>query len=71
MTGSSLGENCNCFVVAGEEPSPTYGSFSFGALSNHLVFGFLGGIVPVIKINNLLENAYKATLDNIYIYIYI
>jgi hypothetical protein len=32
MTGSILGENSNCFAAAGEEPSPTSGSFSFDAL---------------------------------------
>jgi hypothetical protein len=49
MTGSGLGENSNCFAAAGEEPSPTSGSFSFGALGDRLVVGFLGGIVPAIE----------------------
>jgi hypothetical protein len=47
MTSSCLGANSNCFVAPGEEPSPTSGSFSLGALDDHLVVGFLGGIVPV------------------------
>jgi hypothetical protein len=37
----------NCFVIPGEEPSPTSGSFIFGALNDRLVVGFLGGIVPI------------------------
>lgn len=45
MTGSGLGENCNCFAAPEEEPSPTSGSFSLGALGDRLVVGFLGGIV--------------------------
>jgi hypothetical protein len=49
MTGSSLGENSNCFVGPGDEPSPTSGSFSLGALGDRLVFGFFGGIVPANK----------------------
>jgi hypothetical protein len=49
MTGSSLGENSNFFAAVGEEPSPTSGSFSFDALGDHLVVGFLGGIVPRIE----------------------
>jgi hypothetical protein len=50
MTGSGLGVYSNCFATPGEEPSPTSGSFSFGALDDHLVVGFLGGIVPATKI---------------------
>jgi hypothetical protein len=46
LLGSGLGENSNCFVDSGEEPSPTSGSFSLGALDDRLMFGFLGGIVP-------------------------
>jgi hypothetical protein len=45
-TGSSLGAHSNCLAVPREEPSPISGSFSFGALSEHLVVGFIGGIVP-------------------------
>jgi hypothetical protein len=51
MTGSGLRVYSNCFATPGEEPSPNSGSFSFGALDDHLVVGFLGGIVPAIKIN--------------------
>ena len=51
MTGSNLGENSNCFDAAGKEPSPTYGSFSFGALRDRLVVGFLGGIFLAIETN--------------------
>jgi hypothetical protein len=47
MIGSSLGAYSNCLAVPGEEPSPVSGYFSFGALGDHLVVGFLGGIVPV------------------------
>jgi len=46
MTGSGLEAYSNCFVTLGEETSPTFGSFSFGALDDRLVVGFLGGIVP-------------------------
>jgi hypothetical protein len=49
MIGSGLGVYYNYFVTPGEEPSPTSGSFSFGALGDRLVFGFLGGIVPATK----------------------
>jgi hypothetical protein len=38
-------------MTLGEEPSPTYGSFSFGAFSNHLVVVFLGGIILAFEIN--------------------
>jgi hypothetical protein len=51
MKGTDFGENSNCFVAVGEEPSPTYGSFSFDALRDFLVVCFLGGNVPAIKIN--------------------
>jgi hypothetical protein len=50
MNGSSLGVNYNSFAAAGEDPSPTSSSFSFGALEDHLVVGFIGGIVPAIEI---------------------
>jgi hypothetical protein len=50
MTGSGLCVNSNCLVTPGEEPSPNSGSFSFDALDDHLVVGFLGGIVPAIEI---------------------
>jgi hypothetical protein len=46
MTGTGFGVNSNCFATTGEELSPTSGSFSFGALGDFLVVGFLGGIVP-------------------------
>jgi hypothetical protein len=66
IIGSGLGENSNCFSAPGEEPSPTSGSFSLGALDDRLVVGFLGGIVPAIKINPL-GPAYRETLDkNVY-----
>jgi hypothetical protein len=51
MTGSSLGVYSNCLTTPGEEPSPTSGYFSFGALSYRLVVDFLGRIVPPFKIN--------------------
>jgi hypothetical protein len=41
-----LGAYSSCFEIPGEEPSPTYDSFSFGALDDRLVVGFLGSIVP-------------------------
>jgi hypothetical protein len=50
MTGYGLRVYSNCFVALGEEPSPTSGSFSFCALGDRLVVGFLGGIVPTTKI---------------------
>jgi hypothetical protein len=37
-------------VSPGEDPLPTFGSFIFGSLGDHLVVGFLGGIVPETKI---------------------
>jgi hypothetical protein len=40
-TGSTLGVYSNCLAVPGEEPSPIFGSFSFGALEKNLVVGFL------------------------------
>jgi hypothetical protein len=51
MIGSNLGVYSNCFAAPGEEPSPTFGSFSFSSLDDCLVVGFLGGIVPATKIN--------------------
>jgi hypothetical protein len=65
MTSFSLGENSNCFVIDGEDPSPTSDSFSFNALGDRLVVGFLGGIVPAIK-KNPLETAYRETMDKIH-----
>jgi hypothetical protein len=50
MTGYGLEVYSNCLAAPGEEPSPTSGSFSFGALDDRLVVGFLGGIVPTIEI---------------------
>jgi hypothetical protein len=49
MTGSDLGIYSNYLATPGEEPSPTSGSFNFGALGDHLVFGFLGSIVPATE----------------------
>jgi hypothetical protein len=46
MTGSTLGAYSNCLAVLGEEPSHISASFSFGALGECLVVGFLGGILP-------------------------
>jgi hypothetical protein len=43
---SGLGTYSNYLAVPREEPSPVSGSFSFGALGECLVVGFLGGIVP-------------------------
>ena len=45
-TCSGLGAYSNCLVVPREEPSPVSGSFSFSSLDEHLVVGFLDGIVP-------------------------
>jgi hypothetical protein len=50
MTGFSLRVYSNCFVALAEEPSPTCGSFIFGALEDRLVVVFLGVIVPTTKI---------------------
>jgi hypothetical protein len=66
MTGSDLIVYSNCFSIPREGPSHTYGSFSFGALSDRLVVGLLGVIVHAIK-TNPLETAYIETLDKIYI----
>jgi hypothetical protein len=49
MTGSSLNVYSNYLMTLGEEPSPTSGSFNFGALDDHLVVGFLGNIVPTTQ----------------------
>jgi hypothetical protein len=46
MTGSGLGTYSNFFEIPGEEPSPTSSSFTFGALEECLVVGFLNDIVP-------------------------
>jgi hypothetical protein len=51
MTCPSLIVYYNCFVAPGEVPSPNFGSFSFSTLDDSLVVGFLGGIVPTIKID--------------------
>jgi hypothetical protein len=66
INGYGLGGNSNCFASLEEEASPTYGSFILGTLSDHLVVGFIGGIVPTIEINPL-RPAYKETLDKMYI----
>ena len=66
ITGFGPGENSNCFDAPGEETSPTSGSFSLVALGDHLVVGFLGGIIPAIEINSL-GHAYRETLDKMYI----
>jgi hypothetical protein len=42
---STLGAYSNFLVVPGEEPSPVFGSLSFGALNEFLVVGFLYDIV--------------------------
>jgi hypothetical protein len=60
-TSSGLGAYSNCFAAPGEEPSPTSGYFSFGALGDHLVVGFLGGIVPATKI--IFQRLCKTKLD--------
>jgi len=58
--------NFNFFAIAGEEPSPTSGSFSFGALGDCLLFGFLGGVVAAIEIIPL-GPMYREMLDkNVY-----
>jgi hypothetical protein len=54
MTGYGLGVYSNCLAALGEEPLPTSGSFSFGALDDRLVVGFLDGIVPATQ-NKSLE----------------
>jgi hypothetical protein len=65
MTGSSLRVNSNCFFVLGDESSPTSGSFSLGALDDHLVFGILKVIVSANqKIKKLLGYVCRAILDN-------
>jgi hypothetical protein len=64
MTGSGLEMYYNCFATHGEEPSPNSSSFIFGALGDRLVVGFLGGIVPAIKLN--LQRLCKKKMDKIY-----
>jgi len=39
-------EKSICLIVSGEDPSSTSDSLGFGALGEHLVIGFLGGIFP-------------------------
>jgi hypothetical protein len=46
MTGSGLGIYSNCLTIHGEETSPICSYFSFGALGERLVVGFVGGIFP-------------------------
>jgi hypothetical protein len=41
--------NSNCLATLGEEPSPTFGSYRFGAIGDFLVVGLFGGIVPAKK----------------------
>jgi hypothetical protein len=53
-TGSGLGMYSNFLVIPGEEPSLVSGSFFFGALDEHLVVGFLNGIVPLKLSKTLL-----------------
>jgi hypothetical protein len=36
-------------AVPGEEPSPVSSSFILGAFDEHLVVGFLGGILPATR----------------------
>jgi hypothetical protein len=45
-TDSGIGTYSNCLAIPREEPSPVFGSFSLGALGEHLVVGFLSAIVP-------------------------
>jgi hypothetical protein len=47
MTGSTLVEKSRFLVVLREYTSLTSTSFSFGAIGERLVIGFLGGIFPV------------------------
>jgi hypothetical protein len=49
MTDLSLGAYSNCLAIPGEEPSHVSASFSLGALSEHRVVGFLGGIFPATR----------------------
>jgi hypothetical protein len=56
----------NCFATPREDPSPTSSSFNFSALVDHLVVGFLGGIVPATQ-NKILEIVLRnKTRKNIY-----
>jgi hypothetical protein len=48
MTGSTLGAYSNYLAMPGEEPSPIFASFNFGALNECLVIAFLGGIFSCI-----------------------
>jgi hypothetical protein len=57
VTGSGLVVYSNYFMAPREETSPTSGSFIFGALDDNLVVGFLGVIVPAIKIK--FQRLYK------------
>jgi hypothetical protein len=43
-------------VVLGEEPSPISGYFNFGALGEHPVVGFLGGIIPLKLSKPIFDN---------------
>jgi hypothetical protein len=45
-TGSDLWMYYNCLTILGEETSLVSGSFSFSALGERLVVGFLGNIIP-------------------------
>jgi hypothetical protein len=46
MNGFNVVEKSRFLATLGEDPSPTSASLSFGALGEHLVIGFLGGIFP-------------------------
>jgi hypothetical protein len=49
MTGFTLGVYSNCVSIPGEEPSHVSTYFSLGALEEHLVVGFIGGILPAAR----------------------
>ena len=61
MTGSDLGANSNFFAATGEELSSTSISFSFDALDDFLVFGFIGGIFPTIEIKSFRDHVQRKT----------
>jgi hypothetical protein len=66
ITISGLGANSSCFSTPGEDTSLTSGYFSFDSLIDHLVVGFLGGIVPAIETNHLDISYREIQEENVY-----
>jgi hypothetical protein len=67
MIDDGLEVNSNFLATAGEEPSPTSDSCSFGTLGYFLVVGFFRGIVPTTEYAQL-GLSHRIILDlNLYV----